>query len=150
MQIANQQSIRSAVARGKSRSKIDLSNSYFETRVHPDDVKYNTIKTPFGPFPNEVMMQGEMNAPATFVRVMEDLFPKELGDYVWVYIDDIFIFSNTFEDHIQHVTAVCDKIRKAGFYENQKRACSLQKNSRSYTISSMRMAYILQQKRLVQ
>jgi len=67
-------------------------------------------------------MQGDMNAPATFVRVMEDLFHKELGDYVWVYIEDIFIFSNTFKDHIQHVTTVCDKLRKAGFYANPKKS----------------------------
>jgi len=67
-------------------------------------------------------MQGDMNAPAIFVRVIEDLFHKELGDYVWVYIDDIFIFSNTFKNHIPHVTALCDKLRKAGFYANPKRS----------------------------
>jgi len=121
-QIPNQQTILSAVARGKFRSKIDLSDAYFQTRVHHHDVKYNTIKTPFGSFTSEVMMQGDMNAPATFVTVMEDLFHKELGDYVWVYIDDIFIFSNTFKDHIQHVTDVCDKLRKAGFYANTKQS----------------------------
>jgi len=121
-QIPNQQSILSAVARGKFRSKIDLSDAYFQTRVHPDDVKYNTIKTPFGSFTSKVMMQGDMNAPATFVRVMEDPFHKQPGDYVWVYIDDIFICSNTFKDHIQHVTAVCDKLRKAGFYANPKKS----------------------------
>jgi len=121
-QIANQQTVLSAVARGKFRSKIDLSNDYFQTRVHPDDVKYNTIKTLFGSFTSEVMMQGDMNVQATFVRVMEDLFHKELGEYVWVYIDNIFIFSDTFKDHIQHVTAVYNKLRKAGFYANQKKS----------------------------
>ena len=73
-QIPNQETILQAVAKGKYRSKIDLSDAYFQTRVHPDDVKYNTIKTPFGGFTSQVMMQGDMNAPATFVRVMEDLF----------------------------------------------------------------------------
>jgi len=67
------------------------------------------------------MMQGDMNAPASFVRVIEDLFHKEVAEYVWVYIDDIFIFSNTFKDYRQDVTAVCDKLRKAGFYENTKK-----------------------------
>jgi len=121
-QIPNQQTILSAVAREKFRSKRDLSDAYFQTRVHPYDVKYNTIKTPFGSFTSEVMMQGDMNAPATLVRVMEDLFYKELGDYIWVYIDDIFIFSNIFKDHIQNVTTVCDKLRKAGFYTNPKKS----------------------------
>jgi len=122
-QIPTQQTILNAVvARGKFRSKIHLSDAYFQTRVHPDDVKYNTIKTPFGSFTSEVMMQGDMNAPATFVRVMEDLFHKELGEYVWLYIDNSFIFGNTFKDNIQHVTAVCDKLRKAGFNANPKKS----------------------------
>jgi len=67
-------------------------------------------------------MQGDMNVRATFVRVMEDLFHRELGDYVCVYIDDLFIFSNTFKDHIQHVTAGYDKLRKAGLYANPKKS----------------------------
>jgi len=67
-------------------------------------------------------MQGDMNAAATFVKVMEDRFNKELGEYVWVYIDDIFIFSNIFKDHIQHIIAVCDKVKKAEFYVNARKS----------------------------
>ena len=44
-QIPNQQTILHAVAKGKYCSKIDLSDPHFQTRVHLDDVKYNTIKT---------------------------------------------------------------------------------------------------------
>ena len=78
-QILNQQTILQALAKGKYRSKLNLSDAYSQTRLHPDDVKYNTIKTPFGGFTSQVMMQGDMNAPATFIRVMEDLFHDELG-----------------------------------------------------------------------
>ena len=88
-QIPEQNTILNAVARGRFRSKIDLSDAYFQTRVHPDDVKYNTIKTPFGGFTSQVIMQGDMNAPGTLVRTMENLFYDELGKNIWVYIDDI-------------------------------------------------------------
>jgi len=71
-QIPEQNTILNAVARGRFRSQIDLSDPYFQTRVHPDDVKYNTIKTPFGGITSQVKMQGDMNAPGTFVRTMED------------------------------------------------------------------------------
>jgi len=76
-QIPEKNAILNAVARGRFRSKIDLSDAYFETRVHPDDVKYNTIKTPVGGFTSQVLMQGNLNAPGTFVRTMEDLFHDE-------------------------------------------------------------------------
>jgi len=73
-QIPEQDTILNALGRGRFRSKIDLSNAYLQTRVHPDEVKYNTIKKPFAGFTTPVMMQGDMNAPGTFVRTMEALF----------------------------------------------------------------------------
>jgi len=109
-QIPEQNTIYNAVARGRFRSKIDLSDAYFQTRVHPDDVKYNTMKTPFGGFTSQVMMQGDMNPPGTFVRTMEDLFHDELGKNIWVYIDNIFVFSDSFEEHVNDVTNACSKL----------------------------------------
>jgi len=76
-QIPEQNYLLGAVARGRFWSKIDLCDAYFQPRVHPDDVKYNTIKTPFCGFTSQVMMQGDMNAPGTIVRTMEDLFHDE-------------------------------------------------------------------------
>ena len=110
------------MARGKYRSKIDLSDAYFQTTVHPDNVKYNTIKKPFGGFTSQVMMQGDMNAPATFVRVMEDVFHDELGKFICIYIDHMFIFSNTFEEHIEHVKHACRKLKEQEFYANPKKS----------------------------
>jgi len=93
-QIPQQNTMLNVVARGRFRCKIDLSEAYFQMRVHPDDVKYNTIKTPFGGFTSQVMMQGDMNAPGPFVRTMENLFHDKLDKNICVYIDDIFVFSD--------------------------------------------------------
>jgi len=87
-----------------------------------DDVKYNTLKTPFGGFASQVMMQGEMNAPGTFVRTIEDLFNDELGKNIWVYIDDIFVFSDTFEEHVKEAMNACRKLQNAGYYANPKKS----------------------------
>ena len=120
-QIPNQQTILRAVARGKYRSKIHLSDASFQTRVHPYNIKYNIIKIPFGGFTSQVMMQGDMNAPATFVRVMEDLCHEELGKFIWIYIDHIFILSDSFEKHIEHVEHACRKLKEQKFYANPKK-----------------------------
>ena len=61
-QILNQQNILHVVAQGKYRSKTDLSDAYFQTRVHTEDVKYHTMKIRFCAFTSQVMMQGDMNA----------------------------------------------------------------------------------------
>jgi len=121
-QIPEQSTILNAGARGWFCTKIDLSDAYFQTRVHPDDVKYNTIKTHFCGFTSQVIMQGDMNAPRTFLRTMENLFHDELGKNIWVYIDDIFVFSDTFEEHNKEVINTCSKLQNAGYYANPKQS----------------------------
>jgi len=66
-------------------------------------------------------MQGDMNAPGTFVRTMEDLFHDELGKNIWVYTDDIFVFSDTFEEDVKDGTNSCSKLQNASYYANPKK-----------------------------
>jgi len=119
-EIPEQNTLLNAVARGQFRSKIDLSDAYFQSRVHPDDVEYNTIRTPFGRFTSQVMMQGDMNAPGTFVRTIKELFHNKFGKNIWVYIDDICVFSDTFEEHVKEVVNACSKLQNPGNYANPK------------------------------
>ena len=85
-------------------------------------MKYNTIKILFGGLTSQVMIQEDMNAPRTFVSTMEDLSHDELGKNIWVYIDDIFVFSDTFEEHIKDVTNACSKLQNARYYANPKKS----------------------------
>jgi len=121
-QIQEPNTILNALARGPFRSKIDLSDAYFQTTVHADDLKYNTIKRRFGRFTSHVMFQGDMNAPGTFVRTMEDLFHDQLGKTIWVYMDDIFVFSDTIEEHVKDFTNVGRKLQNVSYYANPKKS----------------------------
>ena len=66
-------------------------------------------------------MQLDMNALATYFRVMENLFHRELDKFISIYIDDIYIFSNTFEQHIVLVKHACKKLKDKKFYANPKK-----------------------------
>ena len=55
---------------------------------------------------------GLCNAPATFMRVMNDVLRPFLDDCVIVYLDDILIFSKFREEHVKHVKQVLDVLRK--------------------------------------
>ena len=46
---------------------------------------------------------GLTNAPATFLRLMNDVLRPFLDDFVIVYLDDILIFSKTWEEYLKHV-----------------------------------------------
>jgi len=52
---------------------------------------------------------------------MKDLFDAQSGRNIWVYIDDMFVFSDTFEEHVKDVTNACSKLQNAGYYANPKK-----------------------------
>ncbi|MBW0538731.1 hypothetical protein O181_078446 [Austropuccinia psidii MF-1] len=53
---------------------------------------------------------GIKNAPAHFQRMMDTIFPEEiLEGWMVVYIDNIIIYSETWEDHVQYIDRVLSK-----------------------------------------
>src|SRR5688572_15449450 len=60
------------------------------------------------------MPSGVKNVPATFQYLMYLVLGAYYHKFVFVYLDDIIIFSKTLEEHIQHVRLVFQALRKAG------------------------------------
>jgi len=57
------------------------------------------------------MLQGNTNAPSTAMRVIEHLLDGLIGKTVWAYQDDITIFSDSFENHVQDIRQVCQRLQ---------------------------------------
>jgi hypothetical protein len=57
-------------AKGKIWSKMDMTNSFFQTRVHPDDIHLTAVTTPLGLYEWLVMPMGLRNSPAIHQRRM--------------------------------------------------------------------------------
>jgi len=93
--IPNQRMILNLLERARYRSKINLCDAYFQTRVEPKDVDRNGFKSAFGCFVSKVMLQEDMNAAGIFMRIMSDLFADYLGQFIFVYIYHILIYSDT-------------------------------------------------------
>ena len=97
-----------------------MSDTYFQTRVELEYEYLNCFKTPFGGFVSKVMLQGDMNAPETFMRIMWHIMRNYLREFVWVYIDNILIFSNKEDEHMEHIKKVCRKLKEVHFARRKK------------------------------
>jgi len=106
--LPDQDVIREDVARAKYRSKIDLADAYEQVRVEPRDVPKTLFSTVMGTYHSNVVQQGDCNAPATFQRLMTSIFRDVIGKFMHVYLDDIFVFSESVEDHESQLKVVFD------------------------------------------
>ena len=102
---------------------LDAASGYWQIPVAAEDIEKTAFITADGLFEFVVMPFGLCNAPATYQRLMNQL----LGGLTWkschVYIDDILVFSPTFESHLQHVRDVFDRMRTARMLLKRKK-CS--------------------------
>jgi len=117
----DQDAIRHAVARARHRSKCDISNAYELIRVEPTDVWKTAFATIAGTFASNVMQQGDCNAPSTFQRFMTHLFRDFLGKFLAVYLDDVFIYSDSIKEHEEHIGLVVDRLRDAQMVLNPRK-----------------------------
>ena len=92
-------------------------------------------KTPFktkqGLFEWMGMLFGLCNAPATFMRVMNDLFRPFINESILMYLDDILVFSRNWNEHECHVRKVLDVLKKEKLYVKLSK-CEFGKTSLVY------------------
>ena len=64
-----------------------------------------------------------INAPTTFMRNMDDLIRPFIGKCFIVYLDDVLIFSRSWEEHVKQLQQVFDTIQQHRLYMNMDK-CS--------------------------
>ena len=96
--------------------KLDMQSGYHQIRITEADVPKSSFVTPLGQFQFKVLSFGLTNAPATFQRVMNNIFRAELGKFVLVYLDDLLIFSKSPEEHEVHLSVVLARLREAQLF----------------------------------
>ena len=98
------------VANARWLSKIDLNQGFYQIPMDEASKAKTAFCTPWGKFAFNRMPFGLKNAPATFQRYMDMALVKQ-NAFSSTYIDDVIIFSNTFEKHLDHIEEVLNALR---------------------------------------
>jgi hypothetical protein len=93
-------------------SKIDLGSGYHQLRIRPSDILKTAFITKYGLYEFTVMSFGLTNAPAFFMNMMNSVFMDYLDKFVVVFIDDILIYSQSEEEHVNHLKMVLQRLRE--------------------------------------
>lgn len=91
-------------------SKLDLRNAYHLVRIREGDEWKTDFNTPSGQYEYLVMPFGLTNAPAVFQALVNDILRDLLNVCVFVYLDDILIFSKSRQEHVVHVRQVLQRL----------------------------------------
>ena len=109
------------LAGAKYFSKIDLRSGYHQIRIAKEDIEKTAFRTRYGHFEFRVLPFGLTNAPATFMRAMNETFHELLDECVIVFLDDILIFSKTKEQHEQDLRKVLELLRAKKWYAKKSK-----------------------------
>ena len=100
---------------GKAKwfTSLDLTSGYWQVQVKEEDKEKTAFITKYSLYEFNVMPFGLCNAPSTFQRLMDIVLSSVLWKYAMVYIDDVNIYSESFEQHLEHLNEVFKLIKKA-------------------------------------
>ena len=116
---------------------LDLASGFNQVAVSEDDKHKTAFITPFGLFEYNRMPFGLCNAPATFQRLMQSCLNDQIFQILLVYIDDIIVFSETYDEHLSRLDRVLARLSQHGLKIRMDKCKFLQREVSylGYTVS---------------
>ena len=109
-------------------SSMDLMSGYWQIEMDPESREKTAFITHAGLFKFNVMPFGLLNAPSCFQRLMECVLRGLNWRIALIYLDDVLVYSRTFDEHLQHLRLVFNRFREAGLKLKPKKCFFGQKN----------------------
>jgi len=101
--LPNQEDIFRQIGNARYFTTMDLMSGFWQIAIKPEHRHKTAFITTRGLYEFLVMPFGLCNAPSTFQRMMDKIIKPEYREFIQTYIDDIILFSKTFDDHIKHL-----------------------------------------------
>ena len=106
----------------KHYSTIDLAQGYYQVALDEESIPKTAFRIGSGGlFEYLRMPMGLCNSPGTFQRLMEACLGDKNFEFLLIYLDDILLYSSTFEQHLDRLNFVLSRLRKHGLKINPKK-----------------------------
>ena len=118
-------------------SALDLKDAFWQIPLEESSKEKTAFTVAGRPlYQFKVMPFGLCNAPQTMCRLMDLVIPGELRHRVFVYLDDLLIFSNSFEEHLDLLRLVAKRIQISGLTLNIQKSkfCMKEVNYLGYIV----------------
>lgn len=94
------------LGRAKIFSTVDLESGFHQVLIKEQDREKTAFSINHAKFHFIRMPFGLKNALSIFQRCVNDILHEYIGKFAYVYIDDVLIFSNSPEEHMQHIELI--------------------------------------------
>lgn len=94
-------------------STLDLRSGYWQASIHPSDRDKTAFVTRKGMWRFKVLSFGLVNAPSLFQRLMDLVLSGLTWTTCLAYLDDVIVFAPSFDEMVERLSAVLDRLRKA-------------------------------------
>ena len=115
----------------KVYTKIDLRHAYHLVHIAEGDEWKTAFRTCYGSYEWQVMPFGLTNSPAAFQQFVNLVFADMLDVCVVVYLDDILIYSDNMEDHVEYIWEVLECLHQHKLFAKPKK-CEFHADSVEY------------------
>jgi hypothetical protein len=102
-------------------SALDALSGFHQMFMEDEDVEKTAFRTQGGLWQFKRMPFGLRNGPSIFQRVMQSILSPFLWIFALVYIDDIVIYSQSYEDHFNHLDQVLQACEDANLTLSPKK-----------------------------
>jgi hypothetical protein len=112
--IPRQAEILQSLSGAQVLSSLDTLSGFNQLEIAPEDVEKTAFRTHRGLAQFRRMPFSLRNGPSIFQRIMQGVLAPYLWIFCLVYIDDIVVYSRSYEEHIDHLDKVLGAIEASG------------------------------------